>query len=570
MFYEAAAIMNFRTTFSSALLLPKRTLDFVTKTVTRCVTETVTRCITTSVPKPVFIPVLLMGLCLGACKKPSLPNSLKEVEATPASAPAEPSPAPEPPLPKIRQADTKGSAIVLCYHRFEEKPKDGLAITPAAFESQMQALTEHGFTVIPMQDFLAWRRGEKSIPEKCCLITIDDGYRSGYDVAWPILKKHGFPFTMFIYTAFVKGGALAGGGSISWGELAEMRDAGVDIQSHTVNHQNLRAKKGKFQSQFATYEEWLKNEIAGSKRLIEAQLGISVQAIAYPYGIHGDVIRAIAMESGYEAAFSTYGQRLTYHSPADQLGRYAIESTKPKIFTDALAMVGGGGGGGVGESAAAVSGQVAAVSMVTVPAEGETVHETKPAIKANLATMGEVEPGTVEIRISGVGAVPVKYDPATKLAEAVLLQPLKDKQVTVLLSAQVRGRKVETRWNFVCEAPANSSAPVHGTAVPAGGASPAVPAAPAASTGASQRPLVPAAPAPPARPPAPASAPASPRVPAQTSLPASAPASAPANAPSVAPKAEAPVPVGGASGERAASSSDDAAPAPVSGGVLQR
>jgi peptidoglycan/xylan/chitin deacetylase (PgdA/CDA1 family) len=363
--------------------------------------------------------------------------------------------------------DTKGSVIVLCYHRFEDKPKDGMAITPAAFESQMQAIADHGFTVIGMQDFLAWRRGEKSIPEKSCLITIDDGYRSGYDVAWPILKKHGFPFTMFVYTAFVKGGALAGGASLSWGELAEMRDAGVDIQSHTVNHQSLRIKKGKFQSQFPTYEEWLKNEIAGSKRQIEAQLGVSVQALAYPYGIHSDVIRAIAMEAGYEAAFSTYGQRLTYHSPADQLGRYAVESTKPKIFTDALSMV--GGGGGMAESAAGVSGQLAAVSMVTVPGEGETVHDSKPAIKANLATMGDVEPGTVEIRISGVGAVPVKYDPATRLAEAVLLQPLKDRQVTVLLSAQVRGRKVETRWNFVCDAVSNASAPVHGTAVPVHG-----------------------------------------------------------------------------------------------------
>ncbi len=413
-----------------------------------------------------LITVLLLGLPLASCKKPSLPNSVKEVDQTPAVV-VEPEPAPAPappPPPKIHQPDTKGSVIVICYHRFEDKPKDGLSITPAAFESQMQAITDHGFTVIGLQDFLAWRRGEKSIPDKSCVITIDDGYRSGYDVAWPILKKHGFPFTMFIYTAFVKGGALAGGGSLSWGELAEMRDAGVDIQSHTVNHQSLRVKKGKFQNQFPSYEEWLKEEIAGSKRQLESQLGISVKAIAYPYGIHSDVVRAIAMESGYEAAFSTYGQRLTYHSPADQLGRYAVESTKPKIFADALSMI--GGGGGMAESASSVSGQLAAVSMVTVPNEGETVHELKPVIKANLATMGEVEPGTVEIRVSGVGAVPVKYDPATRLAEGTLMQPLKDRQVTVLLSAQVNGRKVETRWNFVCDAVTSPASPGHGTAVP--------------------------------------------------------------------------------------------------------
>jgi peptidoglycan/xylan/chitin deacetylase (PgdA/CDA1 family) len=408
------------------------------------------------------------GISVAGCRKPTLPNAAKPVtEPPPAQAAEVVEPVAEPVAPpvKIRQPDTKGSVIALCYHRFEEKPKDTMAITPGAFESQMQALKDSGFTVIPMQDFLAWRRGEKSIPERSCLISIDDGYRSGYDVAWPILKRFGYPFTVFIYTAFVKGGPLAGGGSLSWAELAEMRDAGVDIQSHTVNHQSLRVKKGKFQNQFGTYEEWLQSEIAGSKHQLESRLGISVGVLAYPYGIHSEQVRAMAMAAGYEAAFTTYGQRLGYHSPADQLGRYAIEHNKPKIFADALAMI--GGGGGMAESASpSVPGQIAAAGMVTVPMEGEVVHELKPPIKANLAAIGEVEPGTVEIRVSGVGAVPVKYDPATKLAEGTLLQPLKDRQVTVILSALLRGKKVEVRWNFTCDAVGGGGAQAGASAVP--------------------------------------------------------------------------------------------------------
>ena len=60
--------------------------------------------------------------------------------------------------------------------------------------------------LIPMKDFLAWRRGEKSIPPKSAVITIDDGYVSGFAVAWPILKEFGYPFTMFIYTNYVNVG----------------------------------------------------------------------------------------------------------------------------------------------------------------------------------------------------------------------------------------------------------------------------------------------------------------------------------------------------------------------------
>ncbi len=411
------------------------------------------------------ILVLVAGVSLGACKKPTLPVMQPEAVVTEPKVEAAAPPSETIQSPKTKTPDTKGSAIVLCYHRFEVKPKDGMAITPSDFEGQLQAIKDNGFSVISMQDLLAWRRGEKSISEKSCVITIDDGYRSGYDVAWPILKKFEYPFTMFVYTAFVKGGALAGGASLSWEQLKEMRDAGVDIQSHTVNHQNLRNKKGKYQSQFATYEEWLRNEMADSRRILEQQLGISVKALAYPYGNHSEEIRAIALQSGYEAAFTVYGQRLTYHSPADQLGRYALDSAKPKIFTDALAMVGGGVAdsprslGGVGGGV--VSGQLAAASMVTIPMEGEVIREAKPKIKANLATFGEVEPGSVEIRVSGIGAVPVQYSPETKLAEGKLLQPLREKQVTVILSAQVGGRRVETRWNFTYDPsePASSVVP---------------------------------------------------------------------------------------------------------------
>ena len=104
-------------------------------------------------------------------------------------------------------------------------------------------------------------------------------------VAWPILKKFGYPFTMFIYTDYVKGGPKSGGQSISWEQLAEMRDAGVDIQSHTVSHSSLNAKKGKTDEQ---YQAWLKSELAGSKELLEKNLGIQVKAIAYPYGLHSE------------------------------------------------------------------------------------------------------------------------------------------------------------------------------------------------------------------------------------------------------------------------------------------
>ena len=408
-----------------------------------------------------FALLLLAGtLAFAGCDKIKMPKFGKKSEAEPTPAPAvatsstsgtagaevaAPTAPPPPAEPAKPVINTHAAVMVLCFHRFEDRPKDSLAITPAEFEKEMGELKTAGFTVIPMQDFLAWRRGEKSIPDKACVVSIDDGYRSGYDVAWPILKKFGYPFTMFIYTNYVKGQPNAGGQSMSWEELAEMRDAGVDIQSHTVSHTNLRLKTGKWQKPFPTYEAWLQHEMVDSKKMLEQHLGIAVNCLAYPYGNHSEEIRKIAMASGYEAAFTVYGQRLGYNSPASQLGRYAVEFSKPQIFQSALKMIGGGVSGD--ETGPDVA-QAAASSMITEPMEGETISNPKPKLKINLATFGDVEAGSVEMRVSGLGAVPVKYDPASKNAEAQVTQKLRDKNYTVIVTAKAKGRKIQTSWNF--------------------------------------------------------------------------------------------------------------------------
>ncbi len=123
-----------------------------------------------------------------------------------------------------------------------------------------------------------------------------------------------------------------------------------------------------------------------------------------------------------------------------------MESSKPQIFQSAIKMVGGGGSSG-DESTPMLS-QLAAASMVTQPMEGETVTDPSPVIKANLATLGEIDPGSVALRLSGVGEVASKYDPATKMVEGKVSDKLHEPYYVVTLTARVKGRKVEVKWNF--------------------------------------------------------------------------------------------------------------------------
>src|SRR3982751_7140157 len=184
--------------------------------------------------------------------------------------------------PKINKpvVDQTAQVIIFCYHRLVDKIRyPGTEITPAAFEAEMKELKDKGITVISLQDLLAWKRGEKNIPPRCAVITFDDGWKSQYEVAWPIMKKYGYTFTMFIYTEGVAGAALGGGQAITWEQLAEMRDAGIDIEAHSATHQDLReghtitliagGKRTRTKLTGPQYEEWMQNEVVGSKQLLE-------------------------------------------------------------------------------------------------------------------------------------------------------------------------------------------------------------------------------------------------------------------------------------------------------------
>ena len=136
--------------------------------------------------------LFVLPLLLAGCKKSSTLAKLEEKPpvATPSVAVASNSPAsaaPSAAATPIPAVDRSAKVMVLCYHRFEDNPHDALAIAPAEFRAQMKQLKDAGIEVISMKDLMAWRREEKSIPPKSAVITIDDGYVSGYNVAWPIL-----------------------------------------------------------------------------------------------------------------------------------------------------------------------------------------------------------------------------------------------------------------------------------------------------------------------------------------------------------------------------------------------
>ena len=79
------------------------------------------------------------------------------------------------------------------YHNLTNDPSavTSMTITGERFQEDMEYLEYNGYTPLLSADLINIRAGKESMPERPVMITFDDGYRSNYDIAYPILQKTG-------------------------------------------------------------------------------------------------------------------------------------------------------------------------------------------------------------------------------------------------------------------------------------------------------------------------------------------------------------------------------------------
>jgi len=80
--------------------------------------------------------------------------------------------------------------------------------------------------------------------------------------------------------------------------------------------------------------------------------------------------------------------------------------------------------------------------------QGETISDPRPELKVNLASLGKLDPKSVEMRISGFGLVPATYDEASQLLSYKMHTQLRESEVTVIVSGRTGGRKAVASWTF--------------------------------------------------------------------------------------------------------------------------
>jgi len=213
-------------------------------------------------------------------------SSGKAVVAT-----AQPSPTPVP-LPDHARVP------ILMYHYVSELPPNAdryrrdLTVTPDKFVAQMQYLSDAGYHTITLTDLYRYLTQGYPLPEKPIVLTFDDGYWDAYEIVFPILLEHGFTGAFFVLATPAH---FESPDYLTWQQMQEMSDAGMDIQAHGRDHVDLRGRS----------YDYLIYQVVGIQEAIHYHSGHLPRFFCYPGGKYDANVIDVLESTGYWGAVTT-------------------------------------------------------------------------------------------------------------------------------------------------------------------------------------------------------------------------------------------------------------------------
>lgn len=209
---------------------------------------------------------------------------------------------------------------ILVYHRFAPTVLDSMTLRTTRFESHLSTIKRLGCTVVPLADWVAYHRGERGpLPSRAVVLTADDGHRSQFEVMAPLLKREGWPVTLFIYPSAISNASYA----MTWEQLRQWRaDPMVSVQSHTYWHPNLLRDRQTMPAD--VFERHVLDQLRRSREVLNKRLDASVSLLAWPFGLSDPGLQQWAQECGYRAAFALENRSASRHDPVYAVPRHLM------------------------------------------------------------------------------------------------------------------------------------------------------------------------------------------------------------------------------------------------------
>lgn len=228
-------------------------------------------------------------------------------------------PAPEP-TPTFGPPPDQVEVPILMYHYVGELSPDAdylrrdLTVGAEAFEAQLQFLRDAGYHTITLADLYLHLTEGRPLPARPIILTFDDGYRDAYTVVFPLLQRYGFTGSFFVLATPAHHESPD---YLTWAMVAEMADAGMEMQGHGRDHVDLRGRSYAF----------LVYQILGIREAVEYHTGQPVRFFCYPSGGYDEDVIAVLQSAGYWGAVSTQHGRVHTRDSLFALSRVRIRGS---------------------------------------------------------------------------------------------------------------------------------------------------------------------------------------------------------------------------------------------------
>jgi len=214
-----------------------------------------------------------------------------------------------------QQRDKGIPLVILMYHEISNRKVSDYILPIDTFESDLKFLQENGYTGIFMADLINYIENGTPLPKKPVMLTFDDGSRTDYKNAFPLLKKYNTKAVISVvgkYTdrAYDENGNENGvyTNSLTYAHMKEMLDSGlIEIQNHTYNLHSLSCRKGLKNNKgenLNEYEKLMTDDLGKVDAQLYKHLGIKPTTIAFPYGAYSKQTLEIIKRLGYKASLT--------------------------------------------------------------------------------------------------------------------------------------------------------------------------------------------------------------------------------------------------------------------------
>jgi peptidoglycan/xylan/chitin deacetylase (PgdA/CDA1 family) len=159
-------------------------------------------------------------------------------------------------------------------------------VHPVDFAAQMAWLASSGYQVVPLSQLAQQLAAGRPVPGNWACITFDDGYADNYVHAFPVLKAHRFPATIFLVTGKINRDPLF----LTYQQMEEMRSHGIEFGAHTVDHVSLSSLS----------PDEARQQVVTSKAQLEAMAGQPALHFCYPFGHYNETVEGFVRTAGFQ------------------------------------------------------------------------------------------------------------------------------------------------------------------------------------------------------------------------------------------------------------------------------